>query len=172
MWKYVSIGKVLLDKYTLYHPKRSFIFAEMFLLLTYLTSLILLLNFNAQNHSKIKSFIEFYIVRISFLAYVYAYYTCVVFVYIVCSSNNQNTVNLVILVIRFSRICDLGIFTRSRISELSISMLGSAHNNNFRKIPKFANLSSTRISRKLKPGKYYHIYNIKLSGRNIYLHRP
>ena len=36
----------------------------------------------------------------------------------------------------------LGFFTKSRISELSISMIGSAHNNNFPKIPNFANLSS------------------------------
>ena len=38
----------------------------------------------------------------------------------------------------------LGLFTKSRIRELSISMRGSAHNNDFREILTFANLSSSR----------------------------
>ena len=54
----------------------------------------------------------------------------------------------------------LGLFTKSRIRELSISMIGSwAHKNNFREIFKFANLSS-RNSRNLKHREYYQIYSI------------
>ena len=37
------------------------------------------------------------------------------------------------------------LFTKFRIRELFISMLGGAHNNNFRQIPKFANLASCKI---------------------------
>ena len=44
----------------------------------------------------------------------------------------------------------LELFMKSRIRELSISMIGSAHNNNFREISKFANLSAAQNSRKLK----------------------
>ena len=48
---------------------------------------------------------------------------------------------------------------KSRVCELSISMIDSAHNNNFREIPKFANFSSLR---NLKPLEYYQIYSIIL----------
>ena len=48
----------------------------------------------------------------------------------------------------------LGLFTKSRIYELSISMIESAYNNKFRKIIKLAS------SRKLKPREYYQIYSI------------
>ena len=51
----------------------------------------------------------------------------------------------------------LGLFTKSRIYELSISMIESAYNNKFHKIIKFANLASLR---KLKPREYYQIYSI------------
>ena len=44
--------------------------------------------------------------------------------------------------------------------ELSISMIGSAHNNDFREIPKFVNLSSLPNSRKYKPREYHRIYSI------------
>ena len=51
-----------------------------------------------------------------------------------------------------------GLFTKSSIRELSISIIASAHNNHFHEILKFANLSSPR---KLKPHKYYQIYSIR-----------
>ena len=39
----------------------------------------------------------------------------------------------------------LELFTKSRIREISISMIGSAYNSTFREILKFANLFSSRI---------------------------
>ena len=39
-------------------------------------------------------------------------------------------------------------------------MTGRAHNNNFREIPKFTNLSSSRNSQKLEPREYYEIYSM------------
>ena len=63
-------------------------------------------------------------------------------------------------VFKFLRICDLRFFWKSAIRELSISMISSAHDNISREILKFANLSSSRDSRKLKPLEYYQIYSI------------
>ena len=53
------------------------------------------------------------------------------------------TVDLVIFAcLDFHKFVILGlIFTNSKIRELSISMIGSAHNNNFWEIPKFTNMS-------------------------------
>ena len=68
--------------------------------------------------------------------------------------------------LRFREFVILGHFTKSRIRELLILMTGGAQNNNFRKIPKFANLSCSRNSRKLKLREYYQIYSIQ-GGRGI-----
>ena len=65
--------------------------------------------------------------------------------------NNIYTVDLVIFsCLILSWICDLRLFTKSRIRELSIWMIGSAHNNSFCEISKFSNLSSSRNSQKIK----------------------
>ena len=53
-------------------------------------------------------------------------------------------------VFRFSRICDLEAFEKVR---------NRYYNNYFREIPKFANLSSSRNLRKLKPREFYQIYS-------------
>ena len=53
------------------------------------------------------------------------------------------TVDLVIFAcLDFREFVVLGLFTRSRIRKLSISMIGSDHNDNFHEILKFTNLSS------------------------------
>ena len=75
-----------------------------------------------------------------------------------------NTVSLIIFAcLNFCQFVILGPFTKSRIRELSISMIGSAHNKNFSDFFKFANLSSSRNLRKLKPREYYQIYTIDTS---------
>ena len=57
----------------------------------------------------------------------------------------NTTVDLVIFAcLDFREFVIFGLFTKSRIRELSISMIGSAYNKNFCEIPKFANLSSSR----------------------------
>ena len=68
---------------------------------------------------------------------------------------------LIFSLFRFARIWIFQLFTKSRIRELSISMIGSAHYNNFRGILKFANLSSSWNSWRLKPREYYQIYGIR-----------
>ena len=52
----------------------------------------------------------------------------------------------------------LGFFAKSRIWELSISMIGSTIII-ISGIPKFTNCPSLQNSRKLKPLKYYQIYS-------------
>ena len=42
----------------------------------------------------------------------------------------------------FRKFVVMGLFTKSRIRELSFSMLGSAHNINFREILKFVQLAT------------------------------
>ena len=81
----------------------------------------------------------------------------------------SDTVALVIFAcLNFREFVFLGLFTKSRIRESSISMMGSAQNNNFRDILKFANLSFTRNSRKLKPREYYQISSISpASGTSL-----
>ena len=72
------------------------------------------------------------------------------------------TANLVIFAcLNFRQFFIFGLFARSRIRELSISMIGSAIINNFREIFKFANLSFSRNLRKLKIHEYYQIYRIR-----------
>ena len=57
------------------------------------------------------------------------------------------TVDLVILVcLNFRKFVILGLFMKSRICELMILMIYSAHNNHFREILKLTNLSSLQIS--------------------------
>ena len=75
--------------------------------------------------------------------------------------NHLDTVDLIIFAcLNFREFVILVLFTKSIIRELSILMIGSAHNNNFCEIIKFASLSSSRISRKLKPREYEQIYSI------------
>ena len=58
----------------------------------------------------------------------------------------QYTIDLVIFAcLDFREFMIFGLFTKSKIRELSILMIGNAHNNNFREISKFANLFSSRI---------------------------
>ena len=70
------------------------------------------------------------------------------------------TVDLVIFAcLDFREFMILELFVESRIRALSISLI-VAYYNNFRDIPKFANLSSSRNFRKLKPREHYQIYSI------------
>ena len=83
--------------------------------------------------------------------------------------STMNTVDLVIFAcLEFREFVVLGLFTNHIIRELWISMIGSAHNNNFREILNFANLS-LRISRNLKSREYYQIYSIKGPNLSIIL---
>ena len=73
----------------------------------------------------------------------------------------QYTVDLVILAcLNFRESLIMGLFTKIRIREFSFFFSSSITNNNFREILEFANLSSSRNSRKLKPREYYQIYSI------------
>ena len=45
----------------------------------------------------------------------------------------------------FANLLFWDVCTKLGIRELSISMIAGAHNNNFREIPKFANLSLAKI---------------------------
>ena len=62
----------------------------------------------------------------------------------------------------------MGLFTISKIRELWILKIGSPHNIIFQEILKFANLSSSRNSRKLKPREYYQIYSITFTGNELH----
>ena len=86
----------------------------------------------------------------------------------VAQSSVHNTVFRVIFAcLGFREFVILELFTKSRIRELSISMIGSDHDNTFHEILKFANLSSARNLRKLKPCEYYQIYSIFLWRRHV-----
>ena len=61
----------------------------------------------------------------------------------------------------------LGLVTRTRICEVSISMIASAHNNNYREILKYANLFPSRNLRKLKPREYYQVFRIYVYRHGI-----
>ena len=54
------------------------------------------------------------------------------------------------------------------IFELSISIVGVAHNNKSREILNFANFSSSRNLRNLKPREYYRIYIMWLLSRTAH----
>ena len=72
-------------------------------------------------------------------------------------------VDLVIFAsLNFREFVILGLFMKFKIRELSISMIVSAYNNNFRVVLIFLNLSSSQNSQKLKPHKYYQIYSMTL----------
>ena len=68
----------------------------------------------------------------------------------------RNTIDLVIFACLDSReFVILGLFTKSRIRELSTSMIGSAHNNNFHEILKLYN--------------HYQIYNMTNTRTEIFV---
>ena len=82
---------------------------------------------------------------------------------IVKNARLEYTVDPVIFAcLDFREFVILGFFTKARIRELSISKLGSTHNNNFRESLKFANLLPSQNSRKLKPREYFQIHSIIL----------
>ena len=69
-----------------------------------------------------------------------------------CNNISQYTVDLVIFAsLDFCEFVILGLFSKSRIRQLSTSMIGSAHINKIRETLKFA---------KLKPREYSQIYSI------------
>ena len=55
------------------------------------------------------------------------------------------------------RICDFRLFSKFRIRELSISLMGSADNNKFRECLKSTNSGN---SQEIKPREYYQMYSI------------
>ena len=72
---------------------------------------------------------------------------------------------LLLACLDFREFVILGLLTKSRIRELYISMIKSAHNNNFCEIPKFAKIKTTRILTDLQyvsssPASTKHLYNI------------
>ena len=78
-------------------------------------------------------------------------------------NDKKCTVDLVIFAcLNFHEFSILGLLTTFRIRELSISIKGSADNNNFSEILKFANLYSSQNSLKLKPRENYRIYSIAM----------
>ena len=65
--------------------------------------------------------------------------------------DKNSTVDLVFFgCLDFREFVIVGLFTKSRIQEFAISLIGIGHNNNFREILKFGNLSSSQNSQILK----------------------
>ena len=78
----------------------------------------------------------------------------------VCGALKLYTVDLVIFAcFIFREFLIFGLFTMFRIREFSFFLEYRYYNKKNRTILEFANLSSSRNSRKLKPREYYQIYS-------------